>query len=401
MGNSIGNIGVLDLTSATEESVRGISSIGNVGIIICSSGNTKLVSLLNIGNIGSLDEVPIGCKFVHGKIEMNGKYFESIKEPISLFVAGQVIIKKDVTKEDIENKIGFLGIKGQVICPEKLTGALESKCNKIKGQLIPYSNNYHISTGKVDIDNSFLKSLEEKTLLIVIGKASVVDDIDTALFDEKIENIEIIGKALIKEKYSDLLKNKFKLQSGLSCKLEVIPYGYSYIDDDIYIDSLTIKKFNHVNIYAAGMLRFGNDITDGMLHEHIEAIKTKDIIVCNNKIREAVLTLCDASSQILDYSGKVTVIDSEHTIMQSELKYSPEKISYIVHGDLKVDSEVLPETFIEKVESIDNFGDITCSKEHYGLVQLKLRTNDGDVSIIGDKNSGEGCGIGNIGYLKL
>lgn len=398
MGKSIGNVGLLDLTSATEESIKGIDNIGNAGVVLYSSGNAHLVSMLNIGNLGTSEEVPEGCKFLQGKVEMDGKYFENVKEPLSLFIAGQVIIKPDVTEDDIENKIKFLSISGQAICPEKLAGVLQSKCSKIQGIIVPYSDNCYINIGKLNIDNSFLKSIGEKTSLAVVGKVSMVDDIDHVLLDQKIDSINITGKALIREEYLDILGARIK--SSASCKLGVIPAGYVYTDGDLSLDPVTIKKFDKAKIYVSSMLRFGSDITEEMLKEHITDIKAKGIIVCSNSIKEAVSMLCSDTAKICGYSKKAVVIDGDHTIMESELKYSPDNISYIVNGDLDIDDEVLPETFIEKVESIDNFGDITCDKEHYGLVQLKLRTNEGDVSV--RKNAAdENEGIGNIGYLKL
>jgi hypothetical protein len=400
MGKSIDNVGVLDLISATEEGIKGIDYIHNVGFLLYSSGNASLVSRLNIGNLGSSEEVPVDCKFIQGKVEMDGRYFQNIKEPVSLFVAGQVIIGKDVTDEDIEKKIKFLSIKGQTICPDKLTGVVQLKFNKIDGQVVPYTDSYYINAGKLNINNVFLKSLKGRTSLALIGKVSIIDDIDTELFNERIESIDITGMCLVKEEYVDLLKGKAR--SNTSCKLDVIPEGYTYIDDDLYLDPVAIKKFREAKVYAAGMLRFSSDVTCEMLSGHIIGIKAKDIIVCSNKIREDISILCsDAADRIYGYSGRVTVIDGDHVLMESELKYSPESISYIVRGDLDVDDEVFPETFIGKVESIDNFGDITCDKEHYGLIQLKLRTNQGDVSVRkSEKTEGDG-GIGNAGYLKL
>lgn len=398
MGKSIGNIGLLDLTSATEESVKDIDKIGNAGVVLYSSGNTHLVSLLNIGNLGSSEEVPKGCKFLQGKIEMDRKYFENVKEPLSLFVEGQIIIKADVTEEDIENKIGFLSISGQVICPEKLVGLLQSKCSKIQGNIVPYADNCYINIGKLNIDNPFLKSIREKTTLVVVGKVSAVDDIDHALLDRKIGSVNITGKVLIREEYLDILGSR--LRNGASCKLKVIPAGYVYADGDLSLDPIALKKFDNAKIYASGMIRFDSDITAQMLEKHIADIKGADIIVCSSSIEEAVSALCSCGTKICACSGKIVVIDGDHIMMESELKYSPDNISYIVNGDLDVDSEVLPETFMKKVESIDNFGDITCDKEHYGLVQLKLRTNQGDVSVSEDE-ADENGGIGNIGYLKL
>ena len=395
MGKVIGNVGLLDLTTSSEESINEIEQIGNVGMLIYSRETARLASKINIMNLGASEEVPEDCKFISGQVEIDRNYFQNIKSPVSLLLAGQITIKQDVSKEDIENGIKYLSISGQVMCPEKLIGVLQSKCSKINGQLLPYSNNHFISTGKLNIDISFLKATENSVSLLLIGKMTMLDDIPEALFNEKVESINIIGKALVREEYLEMFKRK--LRSGSNCKIQVVPRGYSYIADDLKLDTMSIKRFDHAKIYTVGMLQISGDITLELLKNHIEKIQTKDVIVCRKELKEPVFELCDdVTVQICDYSGKVYIIDGEHTLTQSELKYTPEDITYIVRGELTINDDVSPDLMFQKIEHIDNLGDIFCSGEQCGLVQVKLRTSQGDV-ISKDGHTGNS----NMGYLKL
>lgn len=61
MKQKIGNVGLLDLRHATEESIKGIESINNVGVVFYHKENAHLLSSLSIGNIGKSIELPEGC----------------------------------------------------------------------------------------------------------------------------------------------------------------------------------------------------------------------------------------------------------------------------------------------------------------------------------------------------
>ena len=395
MSKKIENVGLLDLTSATEESISEIERIENVGALLLSRNTAKLAGRIRIGNLGVSDVVPDNCKVMQGRVEMNHSYFVNLKEPLSLFINGQVIIKQDVTAEDIENGLLFLEINGQIICPKKISGSVQSKCSKINGKLLTYDDNYYVSTGKINIDDSFLKSLDDLSSLVIIGKVMVNSSLDESLFNQKIKNMEILGSILIKEEYLDIFNKKLENRDG--CKVEVIPAGYAYIDEDLQLNKMSIKRLNNVRLYVSGMLKLDDDITADMLEGRIEKLKIKDAILCRSELTEPVFDRCDDYTvSICDYSGRVYVIDGEHTLTESELKYSPEKTTYVVQGSLKVGDDVAPESIFEKVEYIYNFGEITCSPEIYGVLQLKARKSTGEIN----QNTGKDEDS-NIGYLKL
>ncbi|MCD8510359.1 MAG: hypothetical protein LRY73_11190 [Bacillus sp. (in: Bacteria)] len=75
MGQEIGNVGLLNLTKATEKSISGINKIENVGMILYTKDNKHLISRLNIRNIGQSVEVPEEYSVINGKLTINKGFF--------------------------------------------------------------------------------------------------------------------------------------------------------------------------------------------------------------------------------------------------------------------------------------------------------------------------------------
>jgi hypothetical protein len=394
MGKVMANVGILDITTASEESIEGIDRVENLGVLLYSTETSKLVPRLKMNNLGTSIEAPKNYKLIQGQIEMNKNYFTNIKERVSLIAMGQVIIKPDVLQQDFENAVEDIIVNGQIICPESLASTVQSRCSKLNGKMLTYSGSYAIRMGKTDINDAFLKSLDENVSLALLGKAVFAADVDIELFNKKVKSLDVLGKLTIKEEYLEVLGSRIRDTS--QGKLEVISKGYKYIDSDLTLNPITIKRYKNAKLFLTGMIAIESTITGELLKGHIDKIIVKDFIACRSELKEDVYALCeDVSVNICDYSGKAVIIDGERKLTQSELKYTTPPVSYIVRGEFKISEDVLPETFMEKVEHIDNFGEITCDDEHYGLLQAKLRVSSGEIIENGNNEDS------NIGYLKL
>ena len=75
-GKIIGNVGTLDLRTATAETVAQIQRIGNVGIVLYTPETAGLILRLNLGNVGA-------SMIQHGKPVIRGT-----RVPISRIVGG-------------------------------------------------------------------------------------------------------------------------------------------------------------------------------------------------------------------------------------------------------------------------------------------------------------------------
>ncbi len=401
MKKIIKNVGLLDIRNATEESISEIEKILNVGAVIYSSKTAHLLTRLSFGNLGASIEVPDDCKIITGQVEINKGYLEQQKEPLDLFLTGQIIFKNDLEPEDIEKGFKSLLITGQLLCPEKIMPAVQSKIKSITGQVYTYPANAIMHQGKIIMNKQFLNSLDDGTFLFIIGKIEITDEIDAELLDRKIKSISLIGKAIVKEEYSSITGKK--LLSGTASKIEVIPAGFTYIGKELTLNRLNLSRFSQTGIYCPSGIRISDDIKSEELKKHIKGLISKTGIICHEDRSEVVFSLCpDPLTRILSYKNRLAEINQEHLLTQEELEFSKEGTSYIVTGELEIDSGIDPELLSSGIDCIDNFGEIMASKKHYGIIQSKLRTNEGEI-IISDSEKGQEDEntISNAGYLKL
>lgn len=125
MSRIIENVGMLDLTQATEETVTSIERIGNVGLVIYRAETAHLLTLLkNAGNIGKTLEIPEGHRYYSGTLRLDEEYFQLLEQPDRVFVNGTVIIDKEVSLEVFQNGTLHLVVNGQVYAPRHLAGAV-------------------------------------------------------------------------------------------------------------------------------------------------------------------------------------------------------------------------------------------------------------------------------------
>ena len=127
------------------------------------------------------------------------------------------------------------------------------------------------------------------------------------------------------------------------------------------------------------------------------------MIVCGEYLREPIVNICEGfSTTVLYHSGKHIMVEDEYELDSSELEFAEGKITIMVMGELTIGTDVAPELLLEKVEFIDNFGEITADPRQVGAIKNKLRTNKGE--IINNKkveNADDDVSLSNAGYLKL
>lgn len=400
----IGNVGVLDIREATLESIEDIEKIANVGMVIYSPNTRAFLTKLNILNMGTSIEVPDSYKFINGEMEITADLLSGALEPLSLLVNGELFIKSDVTVENFEQKIDKLVVNGEIFCPKSLLPILYAKLQEVNGEIVSYNENASIYRGSQTIDNSFLQVLNPKSHVIVMGKATINEDIDADLFDEKIDKLEILGKlVLANPKLLDSVNKK--LENRERTAIEILQLDdFIKVEGDVTIDSLSIRKFNNSKVAFQDSVRFDEDVTEDVLKKHIQKIRTKGTIICKKELKSAILDLLeDINVNILTYSEKLIINQSEHRMTKEELKYLPKGLTIINHGLLHINEDIPPEMLLEKLEFLDNFGEILAGPEQYGVIMTRVRTQQGMIQST-EKQSGAEQGkkrIGNIGYLKL
>lgn len=403
MKRIIKNVGVLDLRTTKEESLQDIERIENVGLVIYTPETAHLMAMLNFINLGASVEAAGDFRVLTGQITLKGKDLRNYKTPVNLLITGQVIINEDMEPEDVEKGIENLIITGQIICPEKVVSAIQSKLLKMTGQTITYTSGARVVIGKLIIDSNLLKSLESSTSFTVIGKVDVTSEFPPDLLNEKLKSLEVVGKITAREEYMEVLYRKLK-NNGMA-KVQTIPVGYIVFDRKLTIDSVNIRKFGGSRLYANGEIIIQPEVTPEMLKENISSLRIERRVICPENLKEAVLDLSDEPSpEIITYSGKLIIIDGEHILTQEELEYASDRLTYIIKGSVEIDPEVDPEIMISRIEHIDNFGEIRANTRQYGVLQLILRTKQGEI-VRTDKNNREAGNdfreTGNVGNLQL
>ena len=98
-GKVIGNVNILDLRKATEESVSTYERIENVNLAVVTSETAHLLHRLTIGNLNASAEVTPETKVetIMGPLDIGADHFQNVSHPIGLLVMGPVTIAPDLT----------------------------------------------------------------------------------------------------------------------------------------------------------------------------------------------------------------------------------------------------------------------------------------------------------------
>ncbi len=405
MDKVIKNINFLDLSTATEESLEGISMLKNINLIIYNKTVSKLLSKISMKNINASLEVPENIKLKNGDFHLDGNFSESINEPMYLGIKGTLIVKPDVTVEHFGHFSGIT-LLGDVYCPEKLKGTMVQLLENHKGNIITYNNEAQILVHDLKLDENYLKQLPNHTNIVSTGATSIVEHIDPTLLRQKIKALEVLKALTIREEIADALDGKIHLSNG--CHSTIIPADAIYIDDDLILDGMRIQRFENAHLYVKGIIRFESDVTEDILSECIGKISAAEQIICRNEIAKDVMRKCVAkNTPILTYEGKLIVNDGDYHLNQAELKYAQENLTIINNGVLEINYNVEPDDMYNKIEAVHNYGVINGNDEQCGVIQTKLKTQNGLISNIDEDldlepaNNEDQNVIANMNYLKL
>jgi hypothetical protein len=314
-------------------------------------------------------------------------------------ITGQIFVMPDVDKAGIERNLQGLIVTGQVYAPKSLMAAVQTKIISLTGQSLPYLDNAKVIHATLNLDNAFLNSLEPNTRLVVIGKVRMLDEIDPALFEDRIDLIQVLGKVILKEEYTETFLRRLAELSHP--KIEIVPAGCEYIESSIELDTAALYVLKTKKISATEFILFKEDVTAEILKKQLSAISTKSHVICTSALRPAVLGLLNnPSTPILTYTGKLLIVDGDYELTDAELEFLDGKLTFIVTGSLTIEADISPERLLEKVESIDNFGEITGGARQLGAIKNRLRASKGEL-INRDKVTSENESDSNIGYLKL
>lgn len=377
MKKVIKGIGVLDLTTATKESLNGLNEIKGVGCILLSENNPGLLEGVTQKGIGTTLTIPDFDKdsFVMktGVINLDASFFKSCNKPITLMLTGVLVFEKDITPELVEEKLSTIYGAGIITCPENLNGIINRKSSGFTGNISSYKEEMKMYTDDFEINNDFLSALDDNTSMLILGDAKMLSDIDQELFKKKIQDIKYMGDIIAYERYRPLLST-FNGQGDT----QYIPDGFIYHEGNVELSETTCDMIDDESWYVQSTLYIKEDVTSEMLQKSIKALHCNRVI-CSRNLLGTIKKIAVTRPTILPYTNKVRQY-ANNTISSAMLQYETEPIDIIVNGALTFDKDITLEIFNEKVVTINNFGSITCEPEMYPAIMDKVRENHGHIA---------------------
>ncbi|MFB5662592.1 hypothetical protein [Alteribacillus sp. HJP-4] len=396
---TIGNVGMLNLTSATEKSIAHIARIENVGLIIYRRENAHLLTKLNIGNVGETLEIKDDYSFHNGNLTMDHEYFQSITSPINLVVNGILTIAKDVEAEEIREKIANLRVHGMIFAPGHLGGVIQQVAESVSGSVETYSHMPpRMKNGKFQLTTAVLQSIDEPERLMVNGVLLLHPSLDMELFKEKVEGVTINGKVVLNENQMPDFHQKLSVLNG---KMDVTPAGFQHVTTTLKLSSRSLKRFKQAKLYTKKPIFLEKDVSREAFVNAVTALESSSLIVCPEHLEDLVYECCPSlEAEVLPFEHHYHFIDGEEDWTNEQFSAYEQPLALIVEGQLKLNEKVNPEVVKEKIASLDVIGEVVVSSSALkGVLQPLIRLKEGAISDASEKEMRSS--LANIGELSL
>lgn len=401
MSQRIGNVGLLNLVNATEESIKGVERIENVGLVLYGKENAHLLTKLNIGNIGSSLEIPAGYGLFNGVFHLDQNYLSSIVEPVFLLVNGIVIIDKNIQADQVQAGQLNLVVNGKVYSPSHLSGIAGKILSKGSGEIETYHGAPpRFENGKFTLTNSFLQSIEESLYLVVNGLLTFAEDLNLDQFNEKISKLEVNGKISLYENQESYLYKK--TASLTTCKVEVIPSGFEVLGKPLRLNARSIRRFQQKKWYTNKPFIIESDVSRELLTKAIEKIHSTSVIICHEEVEDLVYErLSVIETEVLSYENNFILIEGEEVWSNDQFQSLDQPANFIVNGQLVLDRDVSGEVLRSKVSTLDILGEVVIrEKKLKGVLQNIIRLNTGTIEVEKGKEE-TSVTLQNVGELSL
>jgi hypothetical protein len=403
----IGNVNMLDMRNATEASVAGIKKIGNVNLLIYTREKADLVQRLNTGNINLSVEVPPEARLQQsmGQTVIGRDYFKNAGVPVCILAMGQVVVERDVPVEDIEKQLAKLIVMGQLICPEALAGAVESK-TRVMGQTKLYPPLAQLKIGDLALDSSYLGSLDDGTDLAVVGSLRVPQVLPNDLLQRKLGKLFVSDSILVHEENAQAVRARLTKSQG---DVKVIPAGFTLIDKPLNLDKSLIEFLSGRKLFCTERVVIAADVDTATFDKYVDALTSEELVVCPVALKGALARKGNVfEMRVVFYEGELMLVDDKRHLSAARLGAVTGKATLVVTGELTIDPDVTPQMLGEKVLKVHNLGHIVCTTAQMVVVETHLGLHEGELvdstraKAEDEQHAEEGePGIGNINILEL
>ena len=396
---AIGNVGVLDIRNATEDTISSVRSIGNVGTVVHSPETARLIPLLSIGNVGGYLEVTGDFRIHNGHLTITRNFFSGLSSSLSLLVNGHVQVDSDVDAADIESNLKTLAVNGHLMCPESLIGVIQSSIREMNGQVQTYAPGDKLHLGRVRIDDLYLRSLPDNTTLAVVGRIVMTEVVSNDLITQKIVKIKHVGRLRVRGENAEAILSRMEDTSSDSTA-SIIPEGYTIIDHQVVLDETILDSLATKKLYCADWVIVDEELEAEVLENKLDALIAQRGVVCPQRLKAQVASKTDLTqTRLVFYDDSLWLVDGELNVLPSRFEYMEGNSTLVVFGELGIDASVEPGTLADRLVSVHNFGEISGTADQIGAIQARLASGDGELTISGKADQPEG--IGNMSRLVL
>lgn len=400
-GTTIGNIAILDLRTATKESVGMIRTIGNVAIILTSPETAALAATLRVGNAAQTIEVSGDPMLISGNETLTRDSFKHISTPLDILVAGNVIFASDIQPEELEAGLGRIVIAGNVVCPDHLAGIINAKAGHVGGNLAVIPAEAQFIQGSLNLTESYLRSLADDTAIAVMGTVKATDLLPNELLTQKLSRLNVFGRVICHEENASAIMTAL---DSTATNVTLIPTGYSYVERELTLTNAMLAALPGKKLYCQS-IRIGDDVEADALRTHVESLIVKNMLICPESLQSTVASICNLlETQAIFYKSELWLFDDSTTLLAQRFDYLEEKATMLVTGELTVAEDADPAVLASRLDKVHNLGIIRCSTAQMAALQSRLGVNHGLFEELKQREASEendNKTIGNIAYLKL
>jgi hypothetical protein len=377
---TINNVVNLDVRGATEASIAHIARIDNVVNLLYSPETAPLIGRMNIQNVVNPIQAPAEARLHKGNLVLSRDLLRG--EPLNAVVLGSVTVESDLTPEEIEAGIQYLGVCNNVRCPEHLVGAIEAVVETVLGKTHVYPRGARLCTGSLTLDERFLRSLEDGSELMVTGKLKASQVLPNELIETKVSKIGVGDGVLCREENAEVLLPLLERRGG-SERVTVIPAGHELVERALVLTPGLLAALPARKLYCTEVVRVAEDVTAAALDAGLEGLVATQTLLCPAALQGVMAQKSDLlQTEAIFYEGRLWLVDGRTRLTEARLTYVEGKATLVVTGRLDLDPEVTPKALVDRLAAVHNLGLITGTADQIAALEFMLRTNEGDLQAV-------------------
>jgi hypothetical protein len=390
----ITNIGILNIQTATQETLTQCQEISNVGFMVGTDEAFEQIQPCRITNIGMTIKIPAGLPLVfkEDSLLLDDDFLSSLPEKTGFIVNGDCIVQTE-NQTLLQEKIHEIVINGNTYCPSSIKGLL-STLGRFNGRMIAYENGATFFEQPLLINETHLFRLPKR---ISTNRLRAFDPA-LAQAAESLASIEVLDSCWIGKNIFASWKNKLHLDLGAELQLLESPVRYHESDETFTIKELA--AITESTLAIDGTLTITGD--NFVQPEHLTTICCKTLRAQQEVINQL--------KPLLTPSVKAASLESNKRVNHGKLILSASQLTQLEnplrlenYASLIFDDSVTPDLIKKGIAQIENFGVVKAPEALMAIIMEKTVTNFGKIKPIEllKVEETKEYAYENLGYLAL